>query len=96
MLILVSVAVVAIFFTTRRGSEIAKQIGLRDHVKGAASNEDVDFLLKACGGDVEEVARRVEYERERLSELTEAEHYRRAIRRVLAERGANPLEDATK
>lgn len=86
MLLVVSIAVLAIFATTRRGSEIAKRVGLRDHIKGAASNEDLDFLLQACGGDVQEVARRVEYERERFSELTEADHYRRAIRRVLAEK----------
>ena len=90
LLIVVSLAVLAIFATTRRGGEIAKQIGLRDHIKGAASNEDVDYLLQACGGDFEELARRVEYERERVSELTEAEHYRRAIRRVMAEKGSEP------
>ena len=76
----------AIFATTKRGQAIAKEIGFRDRVKGAASTEDVRYLLEACGGDSDEASRRVEFERERFSELTEAEHYRRAIRKMLAER----------
>jgi hypothetical protein len=80
------VATLAIFATTRPGREIAKRIGLRDHVKGAASSEDVSFLLSACGGDRRLAEERVRVERERLPDLTEAEHYRRAIRKVLAER----------
>jgi hypothetical protein len=75
-----------VFATTRRGQEIAKRIGLRDHVPGAASSEDVRFLLDACGGDRAELERRIERERSRVPDLSEADHYRRAIRKVLAER----------
>ena len=86
MLILAALATLAIFATTKPGREIAKRIGFRDRVKGAAPSQDVAFLLDACGSDAGEVARRIEFERERLPELTEAEHYRRAIRKVLSER----------
>jgi hypothetical protein len=78
----------AVFATTQRGQAIAKKIGFRDRVKGAAPTEDLAYLLEACGGDSVEAARRVEFERERFSELTEAEHYRRAIRKLLAERAS--------
>lgn len=86
MLIAIVIATLAIFLTTTRGREIAKRLGLRDRVQGAASSEDVAFLLEACGGDRGEAARRVAIERERFSELSEADHYRRAIRKILAER----------
>jgi hypothetical protein len=86
MLLLVVLGTLAVFATTARGREIAKRIGFRDHVKGAAPSADVRFLVDACGGDSREAERRVEAERERFSELTEAEHYRRAIRKIMAER----------
>ena len=86
MLVLAVVATLAIFATTRPGRELAKRIGFRDQVKGAASREDVAFLLDACGGDRQEVARRIEFEASRVPELSEAEHYRRAIRKVFAKR----------
>lgn len=86
--ILAVVATLAIFATTRRGREILKQIGLRDRVPGAASSEDLDYLLNACGGDREEMIRRVAVEQARFPDLTEAEHFRRAIRKIFAERGS--------
>ena len=86
LLLFAVVATGAVFATTRAGGELGKRMGFRDHVPGAASSEDVAFLLSACGNDAQEAARRVEAERARFSDLTEAEHYRRAIRRVLAQR----------
>jgi hypothetical protein len=88
MLVLVIAATLAVFATTERGRRIAKRIGFRDHVKGAAPSEDVAYLLDACGGDAGEVARRLDVERRRVPDLTEAEHYRRAIRKALADRDA--------
>jgi hypothetical protein len=82
------VATLAIFATTTRGREIAKRLGFRDRVKGAAPSADVAFLLEACGGDAQEVALRLDVERARFPDLTEAEHYRRAIRKAMAERGS--------
>jgi hypothetical protein len=87
LLILVVAGTLAVFATTRAGRELRKRIGLRDGVPGAAPHRDVEFLIEACGGDRDEAARRVAFEQAQLPDLTEAEHYRRAIRRVLAERG---------
>ncbi len=86
ILILVVGATLAIFATTTAGRELMKRVGFRDRVPGAASSADLDYLRSACGGDLEEVARRVAVEQERYPDLTEAEHYRRAIRKIFAER----------
>lgn len=81
----VLVAVIAIFATTRVGKQLAVRIGLRDRVAGAAPSRDVEFLLERCGGDRAEALRRVAAESERFPALGEADHYRRAIRRILQE-----------
>ena len=86
LLLIVCAATLAIFATTDRGREIAKRIGFRDRVKGAAPSEDVAFLLSACHGDRKEAARLVALERKQYSDLSEADHYRRAIRKILATR----------
>lgn len=86
VLLLAILGTLAIFATTRSGREVMKRIGLRDRVPDAASSDDVDYLLSACGGDRGEVERRLAVERERFPELTEVEHYRRAIRKVVNER----------
>lgn len=88
VLVFAVIGTLAIYATTAGGREWLKKLGLRDHVPGAAPTEDVDFLLSSCGGDSAEVDRRLAAERERYPELTEAEHYRRAIRRVMREREA--------
>lgn len=93
LLVVALLATLAVFATTRRGREIAKRIGLRDRVPGAARSEDVQFLLDACGGDWAEVERRLERERSRLPDLSEADHHRRAIRRILAERESRRNSD---
>jgi len=86
MLLLAIVATIAIFATTARGRELGKKMGFRDHVAGAASSEDVAYLLSACEGDRAELERRIAVERARYPELTEAEHYRFAIRKVFNSR----------
>lgn len=86
LLVIAIVATLAIFATTAKGREIAKRIGFRDRVTGAASSDDVAYLLKVCGGDRAELDRRIALERDRYPELTEAEHYRRAIRKDFAAR----------
>lgn len=83
--LVVLAVVLAIFATTPAGRRIAVRLGLRDWVAGAASSEDVAFLLGRCGDDRAEMARRLEAERVRFPALTEAEHCRRAIRRILQE-----------
>jgi hypothetical protein len=87
LMLLIAIAVtLAIFATTTRGRELRKRMGFRDRVPGAASSQDDDYLLAACGGDRRELERRIAIERERYPELTEAEHYRRVIRKVFAAR----------
>ncbi|MFO0691045.1 MAG: hypothetical protein U0900_20270 [Myxococcota bacterium] len=85
MALVVLAAVVAIFATTPLGKRLAVGVGLRDHVAGAAPSRDVEFLLERCGGDRAEARRRIDAERERFPALGEADHYRRAIRRILEE-----------
>jgi len=86
MLLLAIVATLAVFATTTRGRTLMTRLGFRDHVAGAASSEDVSYLLSACDGDRAELERRIALERARYPELTEAEHYRFAIRRVFSSR----------
>ena len=81
-------ALVLIFATTRSGRDAMKRVGLRDKVPNAAPTEDVAYLVSLCDGDRREAERRVEAERERFPDLTEAEHYRRAIRKGMTERNA--------
>ncbi len=91
MLVLAIVLTLAVFATTTTGREIAKRIGFRDRVSGAASSVDVAYLLSACHDDRAALERRIEAERLHYPDLTEAEHYRRAIRKVLAERASSAL-----
>lgn len=83
--LLVLAVVVAIFATTPAGRRLAVRVGLRDHVRGAASSEDLAFLFGRCGHDRAELERRLAAERARFPALSEAEHCRRAIRRILQE-----------
>ncbi len=86
LFVLASVVTLAIFLTTTAGRNILKRIGLRDRVPDAASSEDLAYLLSACGVDRNELDKRVSIERERFPGLSEADHFRRAIRKVFAER----------
>jgi len=86
MLIFAVVGTLAIFATTRAGREVLKRTGLRNRVSDAAPSEDIAYLLSACEGDRQEVDRRIDLERARLPDLTEAEHYRRAIRKIMSEK----------
>lgn len=79
-------ALVFVFATTRAGRQVMKRVGLRNRVPGAAPRDDVAYLLSLCDGDRSEAARRIDAERERFPDLTEAEHYRRAIRKGMAAR----------
>jgi hypothetical protein len=88
MLVIAVLATLAIFATTRSGREIAKRIGFRDRVHGAGTSEDVAYLLSACHNDRSVAEGLVQAERERYPDLTEAEHYRKAIRKVFAQRNS--------
>lgn len=86
LLFFAMIATLAIFATTKPGREVLKRIGLRDRVPGAARSDDVDYLRSACEGDLVEAERRLEVERMMYPDLTEADHYRRAIRKVFNDR----------
>ena len=86
LLVLALLATLAIFATTTSGREVLKRTAFRDRVPGAAPSKDYDYLFAACGEDRAEADRRIAFEAERYPQLTEAEHYRRAVRKVFAER----------
>ena len=66
---------------------VVARAGKPSEAKILAASSEVDaYLLAACDGDRRELERRVGLERERYPELTEAEHYRRVIRKVFAAR----------
>jgi hypothetical protein len=88
--LVVLACVLAIFSTTKTGRRVFDALGLRGPGPGAATSDDVDFLLGRCDNDPKEVARRIDAERERYPDLCEADHYRRAIRRLLAEAKSGP------
>lgn len=85
-IVVVIVAVAAIFLTTRRGKEISAQLGLEMPGKNKVPEEDRDYLLRVCGGDVEELQRRLAATRKNNPELSEAGAYRRAIREHLKDK----------
>jgi len=78
--IFVAGVVVAIFATTRSGQAWVTRLGLRRFQRGAAPDEDRDFLLRSCNGNRAEVEARLSAERERYPDSNEAQLYRRAIR----------------
>ena len=87
-LLVVVGATFALFATTRAGDRLVRWIGLGRFLPGAASSEDVAYLIRTCGGDRREARERIAVERARYPDLSEAELYRRAIRRVFNERGS--------
>lgn len=86
----------AIFLTTDAGRRIGQRLGLRGAFGGdGPSREDRDFLLRACGGDRREVARRLAAERARFPDMSEAQIHRRAIRTLMNDPGRSPIGDQT-
>ena len=76
-----------VFSTTPAGKRWMDRLGIGGAKRGAgAPSEDHEFLLRACDGDYEEVQRRLSDELRRAPHLSEAEAYRKAIRRVFNER----------
>lgn len=91
-LLIAAAATLAIFLTTAPGRKLLKRIGFRDYVPGAAPSGDLEYLRAACAGNLTEVDRRIAVERTRYPDQTEAEHYRRAIRKVMNEGRAGSSE----
>jgi hypothetical protein len=80
MVLLVLVAIIAIFATTPAGKRLSVRLGLNLSCKGRAPQEDHDYLLRVCNGDFTELGERLTAARRNNPEMTEAEVYRRAIR----------------
>lgn len=78
--LLVLVAIVAIFSTTPAGKKIADQLGLNLSRKGRAPQEDHDYLLRVCNGSFDELGDRLAEARRNNPDMSEAEAYRKAIR----------------
>ena len=84
LLILVVVAVmVVIFVTMPAGRALVSRLGLEGVLKKGAPRRDREFLLGLCDNDKKKVAELLEVERQKFSELSEAEIYRRVIRRQM-------------
>ena len=79
-------ALLGVFATTRRGRSLLVHTPLRDRVPGAAPREDVDWLRQLCDGDAGEARRAIDQEREQTPDLSEAQLYRRAIRKRMRAR----------
>lgn len=79
VLIVLALAI-AVFITTPAGKKLAARFGLILSNKGMASNEDHDYLLRVCDGDIDELSARLKTARRSNPDMTEAEAYRRAIR----------------
>ena len=84
--LIVGIGVVAIFLTTDTGKKLLETVGLYSLIKSGPAKEDREFLLRVCGGDPREVARRLEAERQRNPTLDSPQIYRRAIRTYMNDR----------
>jgi uncharacterized protein HemY len=83
--VLIGVAfIVWIVSTTPTGRRWRQRLGLDRSDR--APREDREYLLRVCHGDAAQVERLLERERRDHPELTEAQAYRRAIRRLLRDR----------
>jgi hypothetical protein len=75
--------VVAVLLTTPAGRRLRQRLPIAALRSGRAPKDDRTYLLRVCEGDRARVAELLEHEREKYPELSEAEAYRRAIRRHL-------------
>jgi hypothetical protein len=75
--------VAAVLLTTPAGRRLRQRIPILALHSGRAPKQDRAYLLRVCEGDRARVAELLEREREGYPELSEADAYRRAIRRHL-------------
>jgi hypothetical protein len=70
--------------TTQHGRRLRNRLGIG---RGSGvPQDDREYLLRVCDGDRDRVARLLDLERRSQPEMTEAQAYRRAIRRHLRDR----------
>jgi hypothetical protein len=80
--------IVAILLSMPLGRALARRVGLGWIAKGGAPREDREFLLQLCGNDRSKATELLEAERQKFSELSEAQLYRRVIRSQIRQREA--------
>ncbi|MCP5060502.1 MAG: hypothetical protein GY937_27710 [bacterium] len=86
LIVLVSLlALGALFLSTTAGRRLAERLGLPP-LRDKVPKEDRAFLLKACDGNRGRVRERLDAERVRSPDASDAELHRKAIRRVFQER----------
>lgn len=78
----------AIYLTTPRGRRLAEHFNLPtpSRRKGRAPSEDMEYLLRVCGGDLQRVGHLIDEARQHDPSMTEAAAYRKAIRKVMRSR----------
>ena len=77
---------IAIFLTTPRGKSLAARLGLGLSGQDRAPDEDHDYLLRVCNGDIDELSARLRAASRSNPDMSEAETYRRAIRSHLRDK----------
>lgn len=84
LILMLGLAVIgAIFASTPAGRRLRARLPVARLRAGAAPKQDREYLLRVCDGDPERVRRLLDHERAANPEMTEAQAYRRAIRRHL-------------
>lgn len=79
-------ALAAIALTTPAGRRVADRLGIRLGRKDLAPNEDHDYLLRVCEGDLDRLKSMLDQARRNNPEMSEREAYRRAIRTHLRDK----------
>lgn len=75
-----------IFSTMPAGRRLLGRLRVPVRGSGAPKREDRDYLLRVCDGDAGKVDRLLAHERRNQPDMTEAQAYRRAIRRYLRDK----------
>ncbi len=86
--LLAAAAAGAIYLTTPGGKRLAERLDLPTPArrKDRAPSEDQEYLLRICDDDPRRVARLIDEARQHNPGMTEAEAYRKAIRKVFRAR----------
>jgi hypothetical protein len=90
--LLAAAAAAAIYLTTPAGRRLADRLDLptSSRRKQRAPAEDQEYLLQECDNDPHRVGRLIEEARRHNPDMSEADAYRRAIRKVVREKTTKP------
>jgi hypothetical protein len=86
MVVLVAGGIGFILWTMPIGQRVASRLGLQGFRKEGASQDDRDYLLRACGGDTNRVQQRLDEARAGEAGMSDARAYRVAIRKLMREK----------